>query len=67
MLNWLTGIHNCFFIFTNGSTEGEITKSKFLKETLTVTKVSDVFVIKFYISFLTNLLFIKNKRQLNLL
>ena len=41
------------------------TKSKFSKEMLTVTEISTVFVIVFYIYFLLNLSILKNKRQLD--
>ena len=41
------------------------TKSKSLNAMLTVTEISTVFVIVFYIYFLLNLSIVKNKRQLD--
>ena len=66
MMNWLTGILNSFSsTITNGFTEGCNNKSKSLNATLTVTEISTVFVIVFYIYFLFNLSILKNKRQLD--
>lgn len=67
MQKWLTGILNSFSTsITNGLLKVATTKSKFSKEMLTATEISNAFVTVFYICFPTNIPILQqNKRQFN--